>query len=412
MSYELMLARRYLKSRRQEHFVSLISWSSGIGVAIGVATLIVVMSVMIGAGIELRDRILGLSPHIDVQGPGNRLKPWQDWIDRIEALPGIDKALPYVTTQVMATHAGLVSGAVLKGIDVSKDDLIKAFMTTGNFSSLNDRAHPFRAVVGKELARKLGLSVGNKLNLLSPAAGISPSGMMPRLRAFEVAGIFDSGFYEYNAGFIFAPLRAVQALQRMGNGVSGIELRIHDRDAAASLARQVRAILPANAWVTDWMQRHHSFFQALKQERIAMGVILSLIVLVAVFNMVASLVMVVMERKKEIAILKTVGASNGSVMRIFLYMGAMISSIGTLVGMGLGLLLAWKLDVLLAWIEKVSGIKFMSGDVYFIDHVPSLIDPTVVGIIVVSSLGMGILATFYPAWSAARVPPADALRYE
>jgi len=156
MSYELMLARRYLKSRRQEHFVSLISWSSGIGVAIGVATLIVVMSVMIGAGIELRDRILGLSPHIDVQGPGNRLKPWQDWIDRIEALPGIDKALPYVTTQVMATHAGLVSGAMLKGIDVSKDDLIKDFMVTGNFSSLNDRDHPFEGRAGAATHGKWG----------------------------------------------------------------------------------------------------------------------------------------------------------------------------------------------------------------------------------------------------------------
>jgi len=412
MSYEWMLASRYLKSRRQENFVSLISWSSGIGVAIGVATLIVVLSVMIGAGIELRDRILGLAPHIDVQGPGNRVEPWQEWISRIEAIQGIDMALPYVATQVMATHAGLVSGAMLKGIDVEKDRLIRGFMVSGHYAALEDRDHPFRVVIGKGLARKLGLAIGNKLNLLSPAAGISPTGMAPRMRAFEVVGIFDSGFYEYNAGFVFAPLRAVQALQRMGNTVSGIEMHIHDRDAAAMLANRIREVLPAEAWVTDWMQRHHSFFQALKQERIAMGVILSLIIMVAVFNMVASLVMVVMERRKEIAILKTVGASDRSIMRIFLFMGAMISGIGTLAGTGLGLLLAWKLDVLLAWIEKISGVKFMSGDVYFIDHVPSLIDPVAVSTIVACSLAMGVLATFYPAWRAARVPPADALRYE
>jgi lipoprotein-releasing system permease protein len=412
MSYEFMLAVRYLRSRRHEHFVSLIGWSSGIGVAIGVATLIVVLSVMIGAGVELRDRILGLSPHVDIQGQGDRLAAWQEWVGKVEPLPGVDVALPYVITQVMATHGRFVSGALLKGVEPEKEDILPKYMISGRFEDLAVGENPFRVVIGKKLARKLGLSVGSRVNLLSPATGIGPSGMMPRLRSFEVVGIFDSGFYEYDAGFIFAPLKAVQALQRMGNDVSGIELRIRDRDAAAEIARHVRAVLPPEAWVTDWMQRHHSFFQALKQERIAMGVILSLIILVAVFNMVASLVMVVMERRKEIAILKTVGARDASVMRIFLFMGAMITGIGTLTGLGLGLLLSWKLDVFLAWIEKISGIEFMSGDVYYIDHVPSMIDPVAVGIIVAVSLCMGIMATFYPAWRAAKVPPADALRYE
>ncbi len=412
MSYEFMLAARYLRSRRHENFVSLIGWSSGIGIAIGVATLIVVLSVMIGAGVELRDRILGLSPHVDIQGAGDKLKPWREWVSKTELLQGVDVALPYVTTQVMITHGQSVSGAILKGVDVTKEDVLASYVVSGNFNDLATGENPFRIVVGKKLARKLGVIAGSRVNLLSPSTGIGPSGMMPRLRSFEVSGIFDSGFFEYDTGFVFAPLEAVQALQRMGSDVSGIELRLQDRDAAAKVARAVRAVLPPEAWVTDWMQRHHSFFQALKQERIAMGVILSLIILVAVFNMVASLVMVVMERKKEIAILKTVGASNAAVMRIFFYMGGMISGVGTLAGLGLGLLMSWKLDEFLVWIEQISGIEFMSGDVYFIDHIPSIIDPVAIGIIVAVSFCMGVMATFYPAWRASKVPPADALRYE
>jgi len=211
---------------------------------------------------------------------------------------------------------------------------------------------------------------------------------------------------------IITPLLAVQRLNRMGDSVTGIELFLHDRDLSGAVAKRARQHLPADAWITDWKQRHRSFFQALKTERVAMGVILSLIVMVALFNMVASLVMVVMERRKEIAILKTVGATHASVMRIFLLMGVLLSGIGTLVGAALGLLLAWQLDTLLAWVEHMTGIKFMSSDVYYIDHIPSVVDPLAVTVIVVISLLMGLAATFYPAWRAASVPPAEALRYE
>ena len=408
--YEWMLAKRYLRSRRSERFVSLISWSSGIGIAIGVMTLIAVLSVMNGAAVEIRDKILGFSSHVDIQGPDDALGDWRNWLSQAEKLDGVERAAPYITTQVLASYGSRAFGAILKGVDVNRSDEIAGHITTGHF--INASGSPFQIVIGKDLARKLGVEIGDKVRLMSPSGGISPSGAAPRMRAFTLMGIFDSGFYEYDVGMVITPLNAVQRLNKMGDSVSGIELFLHNRDLSGEVAEQARRTLPPGAWVTDWKQRHRSFFQALKTERVAMGVILSLIVMVALFNMLASLVMVVMERRNEIAILKTVGATHASVMRIFLLMGTLLSGIGTLTGTVLGLLLAWKLDTLLAWVEGMTGIKFMSSDVYYIDHIPSVIDPLSVAVIVTISLVMGVAATFYPAWRAASVPPAEALRYE
>jgi len=408
--YEWMLARRYLRSSRSERFVSLISWSSGIGIAIGVMTLIVVLSVMNGAAVEIRDKILGFSSHVDIQGPGESLHDWQSWVDTAGSLEGVVRAAPYVSAQVLASAGSRAVGAMLKGVDVADSDEIADHIVQGRF--INAEGSPFQVVLGKDLARKLGLQVGDKVRLMSPSGGISPSGATPRMRAFDLVGIFDSGFYEYDIGMIVTPLTAVQRLNRMGDGITGIEVFIRDKDQASAVAALAREQLPPGAWVTDWQHRHRSFFRALKTERVAMGIILSLIVMVAVFNMVASLVMVVMERRKEIAILKTVGATHASVMRVFLLMGCLLSGIGTMLGATLGLLLSWKLSDMLAWVEGVTGVQFMSSDVYFIDHVPSVIDPVAVTMIIVASLLMGLLATFYPAWRAASVPPAEALRYE
>jgi len=408
--YEWMLAKRYLRSRRSERFVSLISWSSGIGIAIGVMTLIAVLSVMNGAAVEIRDKILGFSSHVDIQGPGDALAGWQEWLSKAEQLDGVERAAPYISSQVLASYGSRAFGAILKGVDVNRSDEIAGHISKGHF--IRQAGSPFQVVMGKDLARKLGVEVGDSVRLMSPSGGISPSGAAPRMRAFDVVGVFDSGFYEYDVGMIITPLNAVQRLNKMGDRVSGIELFLHDKDLSDRVAEQARRQLPPGAWITDWKQRHRSFFQALKTERVAMGVILSLIVMVALFNMVASLVMVVMERRKEIAILKTVGATHASVMRVFLLMGTLLSGIGTLVGAMLGVLLAWKLDSLLAWIEGLTGTKFMSSDVYYIDHIPSVIDPLSVIVIVVISLTMGVAATFYPAWRAASVPPAEALRYE
>jgi len=410
-SYEWMLARRYLKSKHDERFVSLIGWSSAVGVAIGVAALIVVMSVMYGFDAELKNKILGFSSHVDIQGPDDTLANWQPWLEQAESLAGVAKAAPYISSQVLANQGSHSTGAILKGVDATRERQIAEKIIDGRFIDAQG-ASPFEVVLGKDLARKLHVSVGGMVRLISPSGGISPAGMSPRMRGFRVVGIFDSGFYEYDVGLIIAPLNAVQRLNRLGNRISGIELHLVDRNEAAAVAANAREVLPASAWVTDWMHRHRSFFQALKMERVVMGIILSLIVMVAVFNMVSSLVMVVMERRKEIAILKTVGATHASVMRIFLMMGTLLSGLGTLIGAMFGLLLSWKLDALLSWVEQVTGITILSEDVYFIEHVPSLIDPVSVALIITVSLLMGLLATFYPAWRAANVPPADALRYE
>ncbi|MDQ6967495.1 MAG: lipoprotein-releasing ABC transporter permease subunit [Mariprofundaceae bacterium] len=410
-AYEWMLARRYLKSRRDERFISLIGWSSAAGVAIGVAALIVVMSVMYGFDTELKNKILGFSSHIDIQGPDDTLADWQSWLKIVEGIDGVAKAAPYMTTQVLANHGRHSTGAILKGVDVSREHNIASHVIAGRFIS-DKSASPYEVVLGKDLARKLNVHINDSVRLISPVGGISPAGMAPRMRAFRVVGIFDSGFYEYDIGLIITPLLAIQRLNRTGNRVSGIELHLDDRNQASTIAAIVRMKLPADAWVTDWMHRHKSFFQALRMERLVMAIILSLIVIVALFNMVSSLVMVVMERRKEIAILKTVGATHASVMRIFLMMGTLLCGLGTLLGASFGLLLAWKLDALLNWFEQVTGITILSGDVYFIEHVPSEIDPVSVMWIVSISLLMGVLATFYPAWRAANVPPAEALRYE
>jgi len=412
MRYEFMLAKRYLRSRRNERFVSLISWSSGVGVAIGVAALIVVLSVMNGFDHELKDKILGFSAHVDIQGPDNTLGQWQGWLKTAEQLDGVKQAAPYITAQVMAVQGTRTAGCILKGIDPLREKQIAEMMVEGELQALNTGPHPFRVVVGEHLARKLNVQLGEMVNIISPAGGITPSGISPRLRAFEVVGIFKSGFYEYDIGMMMTSLEAVQRLNRLGDQITGIEVQLYVREQAKFVATQAKLALPPTAWVTDWTQRNKSFFEALKMERVVMGIILSLIVLVAVFNMVASLVMVVMERRKEIAVLKTVGATHRSIMRIFLYMGAILSGVGTLVGATFGLLLAWKLSEMVTWLERTLGVKFMSGDVYYIDHVPSMIDPSSVLVIVTTSFILGLLATLYPAWRAALVPPADALRYE
>lgn len=412
--FEFLLARRYLRSQRGERFASLVGWSSAIGMAIGVMTLIVVISVMNGVATEIRDKILGFSSHVEIQGAGDTFAEWHDWLAVVQTLPHVDKALPYISTQTLANHGSKSAGAILKGIDVAQDTIIAAHISEGRFlSSPNSpQANMFEVVIGKDLAHKLGVNVGDSLRLLSPSSGISPMGASPRMRAFDVVGIFNSGFYEYDIGLILTPMQAVQRLNRLGDEVTGIELHLDNRDQARFVANLAKQALPYNAWVTDWQRRHQSFFEALKMERTAMSIILFLIVIVAMFNMVSSLVMVVMEKRKEIAILKTIGTSHGSIVRIFLTMGMILSGLGTMVGAILGIVISFNLESFVAWVEKVSNTTFLSGDVYYIDHVPAIMDPTSIIMVVSASLILGFLATLYPAWRAAQIPPAEALRYE
>ena len=413
--FEFLLARRYLRSRRGERFASLVGWSSAIGMAIGVMTLIVVISVMNGVATEIRDKILGFSSHVEIQGAGDTFAEWRDWLAVVQSLPHVKTALPYISTQTLANHGSKSAGAILKGIDVAQDTVIAAHISEGRFLTSPDSAQGnnlFEVVIGKDLAHKLGVKTGDSLRLLSPSSGISPMGASPRMRAFDVVGIFDSGFYEYDVGLILAPMQSVQRLNRLGDEVTGIELHLDNRDQARLVANLAKQALPYNAWITDWQRRHQSFFEALKMERTAMSIILFLIVVVAMFNMVSSLVMVVMEKRKEIAILKTIGTSHGSIVRIFLLMGMILSGLGTMVGAMLGIIISLNLESFVAWLEEVSKTTFLSGDVYYFDHVPAIMEPASIVMVVSASLILGFLATLYPAWRAAQIPPAEALRYE
>ncbi|MDX8413903.1 MAG: lipoprotein-releasing ABC transporter permease subunit [Mariprofundales bacterium] len=407
LACEWMLARRYLRSRSDERLVSLIGWSSTVGMAIGVMALIVVLSVMYGFDKELKQRILGFSSHIDVQGSGTTTADWRGWLAPIRAQPEVRSVAPYVSSQVLISQGASSAGAILKGVEPALEGDLRAHVVSGRF--LSDA--PFEVVLGKDLAHKMGVRVGDDLRLLTPVGGVSLAGMMPRMRAFHLVGIFDSGFYEYDVGLALASLDSVQRLNRLGDRITGLEVRLVDRDQARVVAANLRSAIP-DAWVISWMQRHGSFFKALKTERITMGIILSLIVLVAVFNMVMSLIMVVMQRRKEVAVLKTVGATEGMILRIFFMMGSILCGLGVLIGSVAGVLLAWKLEPLLGWLERLLGVTFMSGDVYYIDHVPSAIDPVSIAWVVVVSLLVGMVATLYPAWRAAAVPPAEVLRYE
>ncbi len=404
-----MLARRYLRSRRQGRFISFVAWTSALGIALGVATLIVVLSVMHGAAVEIRDKILGFSSHIDVQGPGELLYGWRGWLARIEKAPEVVRAAPYLQAQVLLASGELARGAILKGIDPARESALAAHIVKGRFVRPDDG---FAVVIGDALAHRLALTVGDRITVITPKAGVSPGGLAPRARAFRIVGIFDSGFYEYDVGLVLAPLSAVQRLLRAGDAITGIEVFVRHRDAAPRIAKQLEKRLPLGAWVQDWTRRHRAFFKALRTERVAMGVILFMIVLVAVFHLVSSLVMVVMERRREIAVLKTIGATNAEIRRVFLYMATLLAGGGTIAGGILGLLLAWKLEAILQALERALGVSFISGEVYYIDHVPSVVDPVAVAWILAASFALGLLSAVYPARQAARVPPAEALRVE
>ncbi|RME83037.1 MAG: FtsX-like permease family protein, partial [Zetaproteobacteria bacterium] len=368
-----------------------------------------VLSVMHGAAVEIRDKILGFAAHIEVQGPGDLLYEWRPWLESIERHPRVVRAAPFLQTQALASFGSGARGTLLKGVDPTREPQIRAKIIEGRFLKPHE---PFTLVIGQSLADRLGIKPGDRVQLLVPKAGMTPAGLAPRMRAFRVVGIFSSGFYEYDIGVLITDLTSVQRLLRTGDAVTGIEVYLDDRDAAPQVALELEESLPLGAWVMDWTRRHKAFFDALRTERVAMGVILSLIVLVAVFNMVSSLVMVVMERRREIAILKTIGATDASVRRIFLAMGVMLAGSGALAGGVLGILLSWKLEALLRGLERLLGVTFMNPDVYYIDHVPSVIDPAVSLIVVVASFVVGVAATWYPAARAARVPPAEALRFE
>jgi lipoprotein-releasing system permease protein len=411
-AFERTVASRYLRARRQEGFISVIAWFSLGGIALGVATLIIVMAVMNGFRAELLGRILGLNGHLTVYGQGVPLQDWEAAAARIRALPGVRDAAPLVEGQVMATANNVAGGALVRAIapaDMARRTLIVSNIKRG---SLADFDGDDAAMIGARMAQRMGVNIGDRITLISPQGNVTAFGTMPRLRAFRVAAIYEVGMYEYDNSFVFVPLAAGQLFFRQEGHATGIEVFVEDpqRIWLARAAIVQAAGQPVRTY--DWQQANSSFFSAVQVERNVMFLILTLIILVAAFNIISSLIMLVKDKTRDIAILRTMGASSGSVLRIFLMAGTAIGLLGTLAGLGLGLLFNANIETIRQALQALTGTQLFSAEVYFLTQLPSKSDPAEVVQVVLMALGLSFLATIYPAWRAARLDPVEALRYE
>ena len=411
--FEIFVGLRYTRAKRRNHFISFISLISMLGITLGVMALIVVLSVMNGFQDELRSRILGVASHIEISGFDLTLYDWQEVASRVAQDRHVLASAPYVSGQGLMAFDQSVSGVSVRGVRPEMEDQVADIgrhMKAGRFSSLQDGQ--WGVVIGDELAHILGAQLGDKLTLITPEGQITPAGMIPRLKQLRVVGIYHIGMYEYDAGMVFMALGDAQRLFRTGTAVSGLRLKVDDFYRAPQIAHALTLRLGGQYYLRDWTQSHSNFFKAVEMEKHVMFVILSLIVAVAAFNIVSTLVMVVTDKQADIAILRTLGASPGSIMRIFMLQGVVIGVVGTGLGVLLGVLLALNISTVVPVIEHTFGVHFLSSDVYQISELPSKLDPHDVWVIGVVSLVLSWLATIYPSWRAAATQPAEALRYE
>jgi len=411
--YELLVGLRYTRAKRRNHFISFISLTSMAGIALGVAALIVVLSVMNGFQTELRARILGVASHVQISGVNNKLDDWQAVTKAAKQHPRVRAAAPFINAQGMLSAGQAVRGAVVRGVLPEQEDSVAEIgrhMRAGRLDAL--KAGEFGMVLGTDLARTLGAMPGDRVTLIAPQGQVTPAGLIPRLRQFTVVGLFEIGMFEYDSGLALIHLEDAQRLYQMDSAVSGVRLKLDDLFAARTVARELLAKLGNEFYASDWTRSHANFFRAVEIEKRVMFIILTLIVAVAAFNIVSTLVMLVTDKQADIAILRTLGASPGSILQIFVVQGALIGVIGTLIGVVGGVVLAFNVDVVVPAIEQVLGFKFLSKDVYYISDLPSEVQVRDVATIGFMSLVLSFLATIYPSWRAARVNPAEALRYE
>lgn len=408
----LFIGLRYTAAKRSNHFISFISLASMLGLMLGVAALIVVLSVMNGFDRELKQRILGMVPHASISGYNQPIENWRELNSQLEEHPDVLAAAPFIQAQAMLTSRGTVRGALINGVDPdyeSRVSILGDHMKQGALSSLNDQR--FGIVLGELLARYLNVSVGDKVTLVLPEASVSVAGVVPRLKRFTVVGTFSVGA-ELDANLAYINLKDAATIKRMGDGVEGIRLKFNDLFTAPKQVRKIADGLNGYFRISDWTRTHGNLFQAIQLEKRMIGLLLFLIVLVAAFNIVSTLVMVVTDKKADVAILRTLGATPGHIMRIFMIQGTVIGTLGTLLGTLLGILLALTVSDLISWVERTFGIQFLDADVYFISDLPSDLQWADVGLISCAAMLISFLATIYPAWRAAKLQPAEALRYE
>ena len=417
MRYELWIGLRYTRPKKRaagrNHFISFISMISMLGIALGVAALIVVLSVMNGFQKELRTRILGVASHIQISGANGELAAWAKTASQAAQNPRVLAAAPYVAAQGMLSFDQLVRGVMVRGVLPVAEEKVADFeqhMKSGHLADL--RAGEFGIILGSELARALQVFTGDKVTLIAPQGLVTPAAVLPRVKQFKVIGIFEVGMFEYDSGMALIHLSDAQKLYRMEDRVSGLRLKLDDLFAAPRVARELQRGLEADAMASDWTRSHANFFRAIAIEKNMMFLILLLIVAVAAFNIVSALVMAVTDKQADIAILRTLGASPGSIMAVFIVQGALIGAIGLALGVVGGVLLAHNVDVVVPALERLIGMQFLAKDVYYISELPSDMQWGDVGIISGVSFLLTLAATLYPSWRASRVNPAEALRYE
>ena len=411
--YELFVGLRYTRAKRRTHFISFISLVSMLGIALGIAALITVMSVMNGFEKEIRARILGAAAHIQVVAGEAGIAEWEPLSAQLKRHPEVVAAAPFVQGQGLLSTGSAVRGVFVRGVLPELEDQVADFRKAMRSGKLEDlRPGEFNIILGIGIARALRLNVGDRVTLISPQGQVTPAGLMPRLKQFNVVGVFSMDHNEYDSALVLMHMHDAQALYRLGDAVSGIRLKVRDIDRAPQITRELAKVVPRGVFLSDWTQQNVNYFRAIQIEKRMMFIILTLIIAVAAFNLVSTLVMVVTDKHPDIAILRTLGASPGSIMQIFVVQGAVIGVIGTLLGVVVGILLALNVDIVVPAIERAFHFQILSSEVYYISELPSDLHWRDVISVAAVSLVLAFLATIYPSWRAARVNPAEALRYE